>query len=298
MSTLTPKYTDSARYKCLEYLKKNTFDLYLCYCGIQNCAPAHSYGPTQRTEYLLHYIISGKGTYTVKDKTYELHAHQAFLICPDEITFYKADSDDPWYYIWVAFNGVKAKTYLSYANLDTDHRICEFPDSELLLQQVQNMLNARELTYANELKRESSLFLFLSHLIEHQHHLHSTTDTYDYSYQVYVEHALEFIEHNYDKNIKIQDLASYIGINRSYLTNSFKKVLNTSPQLYLLNYRLDKACQLLKTTNLTITEISRMIGYEDSLAFSKLFKRYRGTSPKNYRLEKESIIISNENKYS
>lgn len=294
----TPKFTDSVRYKCLEHLKKNTFDLYLCYCGIQNCVPSHSYGPTERTEYLLHYIISGKGKYTVRNKTYELHEHQAFLICPGETTYYVADPDDPWYYIWIGFNGAKAKTYLSYANLDIDNCICEFPNSELLLHQVQNMLSARELTYANELKRESYLFLFLSYFIEHQYHSHSINNTYDYSYQVYVEHALEFIEHNYDKNIKIQDLASYIGINRSYLTNSFKKVLNTSPQLYLLNYRLDKACQLLKTTNYTITEISQMVGYEDSSAFSNLFKRYRGTSPKNYRLEDESIIISNENKYS
>ena len=45
----TTKYTNSARYKCLEYLKKASLDLYLCYCGSQICSPGHAYGPIKRT---------------------------------------------------------------------------------------------------------------------------------------------------------------------------------------------------------------------------------------------------------
>lgn len=292
MTEYPPRFTDSARYKCLEYLKQQNFDLYLCYCGIQKCQPNHFYGPTTRTEYLIHYILSGKGTYIAQNETYHLSAHQAFLILPNETTFYVADEKDPWTYIWVGFNGAKAKTYLSYANLDDTNRICIFPDSELLLGQVQNMLNAKELTYSNELKREGYLFLFLSLLINQQHVVNNDKGNYDYSYQIYVNHAIEFIEHNYHKAIKVQDLANYIGISRSHLTNCFKKALNTSPQNYLLSYRLNQACLLLKNSLLTIGEISTQVGYDDALAFSKLFKQYYGICPTLYRSTNQSIEIS------
>ena len=53
---MNPKYTHSARYKCLEYLKKHSVDLYLSYCGMEECDPGHAYGPTTRSEFLLHYI--------------------------------------------------------------------------------------------------------------------------------------------------------------------------------------------------------------------------------------------------
>lgn len=295
MSEHLPKYTDSVSYKCLEYLRQQNFDLYLCYCGIQICKPGHSYGPTERTEYLIHYILSGEGTYVTSNQTYHLKEHQAFLILPHETTFYTSDQDNPWTYIWIGFNGAKAKTYLSYANLGEDNRICNLPDSKPLLELVQNMLEAKELTYSNELKRQGYLFLFLSSLIAQQHENQTDDPAPDYPYQTYVNHAIEYIENNYSKNIKIQDLANYIGISRTHLTSCFKKSLNVSPQLYLLTYRLDQACRLLKTTSLSISEIATQIGYDDPLAFSKQFKHYKGISPKVYRSSTQETEIDLSN---
>lgn len=283
------KFTNSARYKCLEYLHKNTVDLSLCYCGIEECDPSHFYGPIERSEYLLHYVIKGKGTYRANEITYHLEKHQLFLICPGVTTYYIADHNEPWEYLWIAFNGIKAKTYLEWAHLDENHLIGEFDKPDLLIGYIQGILNARELTYANELKREGNLLLFLSALIQSQHVPTSDVNNHDYPYQVYVEHALEFIEHNYDRGIKVNDIANYIGINRSYLTNIFKKSLNVSVQKYLVNYRLDKAAALLRTTNIPIGNIARSVGYDDSLTFSKVFKSFKNVSPSAYRDLEDSI---------
>lgn len=283
------KFTNSARYKCLEYLQKSTVDLSLCYCGIEDCDPNHFYGPTARTEYLIHYIIDGKGTFQVNDKTYHLSKNQLFLICPNVTTYYVADKDEPWNYIWIAFNGIKAKTYLEWAHLDENNLICDFNNPDMLLSYIQGIINARELTYANDLKREGYLYMFLSALIQSQHESDDNQDVHDYSYEVYVNHALEFVEHNYKKGIKVNDIAKYIGINRSYLTYVFKKSLNVSVQDYLVNYRLDKAAELLKTTNLSIGNISKAVGYDDSLTFSKIFKRFKSISPSDYRKSKNDI---------
>ena len=54
-------------------------DLYLCFCGYEACQPFHSYGPAVRPNYVIHYIISGKGIFTIGNRTYRLTAGQGFL---------------------------------------------------------------------------------------------------------------------------------------------------------------------------------------------------------------------------
>ncbi len=282
------KYTNSARYKCLEHLRKTGVDLYLSYCGIEECDPCHHYGPIQRSEYLLHYILSGKGTYTVNGKTWKLGKNQLFLICPEVTTYYEADKDDPWTYLWIGFSGIKARTYLDYANLNENSLTGEYEKPETLLSCVRNMLDASKLTYANELKREGYLFLFLSALMEAQGK--TRANTHDYSFQIYVEHAVEFIEHHYREELKVSDMADYIGINRSYLTACFQKSIGISPQQYLIRYRMEKARDLLKTTDLPIAAIAADVGYEDALAFSRGFRHMYGSSPKDFRRKADTII--------
>ncbi|MDO5550738.1 MAG: helix-turn-helix transcriptional regulator, partial [Lachnospiraceae bacterium] len=60
--------------------------------------------------------------------------------------------------------------------------------------------------------------------------------------------------------------------------------LGVSPQQYLLQYRLDMACQLLRTTELPIQDIAKRIGYDNQLTFSKMFKKKYEVSPKQYRM--------------
>jgi len=287
---MEPKFTNSARYKCLEYLKKHSVELYLSYCGMEECYPGHSYGPTKRTEYLLHYIIDGKGIFEADGKTFHLGKNYSFIIYPDEITYYKADQNNPWTYIWIGFGGIKAETCLNYASLTKENRVCQFDCGSRLVEYVKGMLKASQLTYANDLKREAYLFLFLSALIHEKHYKGNHDRIYYYPSQVYVEHALEFIDHNFDKKIKVNDIANYIGIDRSYLANIFKKSMGMSPQQYLVNYRLERACGLLKTTSLPISNIATRVGYNDPLSFSKVFKMFYNTSPKAYRMKHEELI--------
>ena len=98
----------------------------------------------------------------------------------------------------------------------------------------------------------------------------------------YVEASIDFIVKNY-ASINVNDISHYIGINRSYLYTIFKKQLNISPQRYLLNFRMKIAEELIRTTQYTICDIASQVGYNDSLVFSKIFKKTFGLSPANYR---------------
>lgn len=130
------KYTNSARYKCLEYLKKRSMDLYLCYCGFQICNAGHFYGPEVRTEFLIHIVVSGKGIYSVNNKTYEIGPNMAFLIYPGVTTYYEASHDDPWTYVWVGFNGIKAEAALKYAHFSEDNLVVNISNAETFVNYV------------------------------------------------------------------------------------------------------------------------------------------------------------------
>lgn len=97
--------------------------------------------------------------------------------------------------------------------------------------------------------------------------------------------------HHYQERVKINELANFIGVNRSYLTSSFKKEMGCSPQEFLVDLRIKKAKALLKGTDMSINSVANAVGYTDQLAFSKVFKQHCGMSPKMYKEEKNELVF-------
>lgn len=285
------KYKENNKSKYLELQQNESIDLFLCYCGIENCTPSYSFGPAVRDQYLIHYIIDGEGSYTVNNKTYHIKKNQGFLICPNVLTYYEADKNNPWTYMWVGFNGIKAESYLNYANLNEENPIFEYSKDDFLKNCIYEMLKSKEIDYCNELKLAGLLYFFISKLAKTKKDI--VNKNYYNSTELYLEKSIEFIKNNYSYNIKISDIANYIGINRSYLTHIFKRNINIPPQKFLINYKIDKACALLENTDLSIKVIAKSVGYSDALTFSKIFKKINGNSPINYR----KIVSSTTNKH-
>ena len=184
---------------------------------------------------------------------------------------------------------MKADHYLNYANLHEKNLIFSFEDAERLTSYVFQMLELNNYNYANELQLQGLTYQFLSCLAEsnHQSTLHYTTK----GSEIYLEESIQYIHSNYSNPIKVADIAEFVGINRSYLTNIFKEKLNTSPQEYLLDFRLNIACDLLRKTNLSITNVAKGVGYNDPFAFSKIFRKHKGMSPSQYRNEQQKNLV-------
>ena len=68
-------------------------------CGVEACAPGHSFGPAVREYFLLHYVVRGKGIFRRGKREYTLQAGEIFVIRPGEVTYYEADMRDPWEYM-------------------------------------------------------------------------------------------------------------------------------------------------------------------------------------------------------
>lgn len=109
--------------------------------------------------------------------------------------------------------------------------------------------------------------------------------------EVYVTKVIDFIEMNYSNKFSIADIANFIGLDRSYLCSIFKEKSHLSIQQYLILFRMNKAAVLLRNKELAIGDVARSVGYDDPLLFSKIFKKTKGVSPREYR----SMIINDEN---
>ena len=275
------KFVETESVAYLEPKQSQALDLFLCHSGIENCNPSYSFGPEIRDHFIIHYILDGKGEFTVNNKTYKLGKNDGFLIRPGEETYYKADDKDPWIYMWIGFNGIKAETYLKYANLDENNHIFKYEKDSSLKKCILEILSLNIMNNSNRLKIDGLLYLFIGNLIENNKYMNKENS--NTQVDEYINISIDFINNNYSNNIKVNDIANYVGLNRSYFSNLFTKKIGISPQEYLLSLKMEKACNLLTNLQLSIGDVARQVGYEDQLTFSKIFKKSKGVSPKLYR---------------
>ena len=112
--------------------------------GYQLCDAGYQWGPGIRDHYLIHYVISGKGTYEVNNETHFLSAEDAFLVYPNTEIIYRADAKTPWEYAWVGFTGSDAATILQATDFSRKHPcIHAVPNGEEVKRQLLHIYDAR-----------------------------------------------------------------------------------------------------------------------------------------------------------
>lgn len=251
--------------------------------GHETCEPYHSFGPGVRSAYLFHYVHRGQGIYRAGGSEYHLKAGDLFLIVPGERIYYQADAEDPWEYSWIGLQGIKVPEYLdrtcfcreSVASLSEDSAL---PELFVRLGEAAKLENA-------DLLFSACAYQFLFELTREapEHTIRQSPGG-----EGYAEIILRFIEQNYDRSITVQEIADRLALDRSYIHRLFKKKMNMSVKDYILSLRLADACSYLIDTDLSISEISRTVGYDDTLYFSRLFHRKKGCSPSDYRTRKQA----------
>jgi len=101
--------------------------------------------------------------------------------------------------------------------------------------------------------------------------------------------AKNYIDANYHIELSLSEIASRFHFEQTYFSKLFKLYFNKSFMDYLINIRISKACEMLKSTDMKITEIGKTVGYPNPHHFSALFKKTTGYSPSIYRETKKEI---------
>jgi len=257
--------------------------LVLDFCGFEHCLPRHSFGPHVRNNYVIHVVIDGEGVLEFDGQKRRIGKDQSFILFPGETTTYWADRTNPWYYCWIGFHGDMADKIVESMGFTRDNPIVDVHNSKEAEDIIRQMLGTKELELDGQLRRYACMMTLFSELIE----VVSRENRDEPPLQIisYAEYAERFINNHYREKIRIQDLAQHIGISRSYLVKLMKQETGMSPQEYLIATRMKRASEFLIRTNDSIRNVADECGYDDALAFSKVFKAKFGINPSDYRLK-------------
>lgn len=270
---------------------ENFVDLGLYQFGWEQCDPSHSFGPAARNHYLFHFCLSGTGTLYANNskgisEVYQIKSGQGFMLFPHQICTYIADNEIPWEYVWLEFDGLRAKETVELAGLSPDQPVYKARYKDILETMKEEML------YIVNHKEESPfhlighLYLFIDSFVRS-----STSGQISKGNSLrdfYIKEAFSFIEQNFQNDISVEDIASFCGLNRSYFGKIFRENTGKSPQDFLISYRMTKATELLKLTRLSVGDIGNAVGYPNQLHFSRAFKNTYGVSPRQWRNEHNS----------
>ena len=254
--------------------------------GWEQCAPLHAFGPYIRNHYLFHYVISGRGVLDAiapdgSTKRYHLEAGQGFLISPGQINTYSADQVQPWKYVWLEFDGLRATEYLNEAGLSADQPVYQ-PKSLEQAEPVRDyMLYIADHSEDSVLRLVGHLCLLLDALIQSSSTRREPRETQLRDF--YVEEAIHSMELHYQRELTVEEIAGACRLNRSYFSKLFKDKKGCPPQEYLIRLRLYRAADLMRNTNSSIGEIAASCGYPNQLHLSRAFRQRYGASPREWR---------------
>ncbi|NQN50073.1 AraC family transcriptional regulator [Streptococcus suis] len=260
----------------------HNFDLNVDHYGAEQCDSGYSFGPTIRDNYVLHFITNGKGKISINGETTELTAGDIFVLPKNQSIFYQADENNPWTYTWVGFSGSRAETILSQTRLLEKYYLHSHLESDILKKMIDiNQTEVQCLPMITELILIGHLNQLLAALV--QEFPNDSLKEASTLAKTYVHHAIKIIHSQYNSPVKVSAIAEKLALSRSYLYKIFKQETGYSIKDYIVQVKMNHACQLLANPDLSITEIANSVGYQDPLTFSSAFKNQYHQSPSDYR---------------
>ncbi len=244
--------------------------------GEEKCVPNHFWGAGVRENYLIHYVLSGKGVFYCGTEKHVVTGGQAFVIFPGTVVKYVADGTDPWHYTWVSFRGDEVKEIFRTAGITLAHPVAVPKKPDTVLSLLRDMPAERSADVESNLRFAARLYEFLSLLIPSGQEVNGGENAYFTT-------ASRYIKAHYAEQITVDQVAAHVGISRKYLFAIFKRQLGLSPKEYVTGYRIERAKEFLRDRALSVGNIAYSVGYTDPLNFSKIFKQKTGLSPSEYR---------------
>lgn len=234
--------------------------------------------PNGCPEYILIYCIEGQGMIETNNKKFKLTPNSFHIIGQHEKHTYQSNQSMPWSIYWTHFSG-RSATYLykRFSELNSGNPV-SIPYQQNKIAEFEYILDLYSLGYTDEVFEYSSMLLhkLIGSFIYYS--LKSTTTRDDT-----VKKIIEFMNEKIYTSLTINDLEQQFGKSASTLFNMFKDKTGYSIMHFFSLIKIQKACELINLTSMSIKEISYKFDYQDPLYFSRVFKKLMGVPPSKYK---------------
>ena len=256
-------------------------DLAIVCGGYEKCAPDFEINRNNYPYYFVKYTVKGRGALWINSQSLALRPGVLTGFGPGTPHHYKSDAANPMEHIFITFLGDECPDLLSKSTLAENHYMrAENPDDTLNLLSKVLHLGHEKMDFAQDICCAYLRILLLEQAA------YSTQarsrDKFPISRRTYQD-CKRYIDTHFSHIQSPGQAADQCGIDVRYLSVLFKRYCHTSPSQYLRRLKLNKAANLMLTTDLTIKEIAFRVGFDDPYHFSKNFKKSHGKSPDNYR---------------
>ena len=231
-----------------------------------------------RGDFQLIYISSGKAHFFFDEEDRVVSHGNIVLFRPGEKQLYYYYLDESAESFWVHFTGYEASELLDSSGLDKNVFFIgdssDFPTRcDRIIREIQSKrINYREIS--SLLFRE--LILVIGRYLKEEGSVNSDTLNE-------VERAISYFNENYTNEINIKDYAIARHMSASWFIRNFKAITKLSPLQYIINLRITNAKALLMNTDYPISKIASVVGFDNALYFSRIFRKHTGLSPVEFK---------------
>lgn len=285
----------------VKYLNASQLDkdwgLYINVAGYAQITPTQNYPPKEhpsgyyfiwengRTlhEYQINYITEGSGIFETGSEQYKVTSGSIIIIRPGIWHRYRPDRDSGWNEHYIGFNGDFCNNFFQEVFFQTAKPVVYIGFQESMLKLFFEIIQlVRDEKTGHQQVSAANTILILSKIL-------SVTKNQEFagkSIERTIRKACLYFRENLNRNIIIEDLANELNVGYSYFRQMFKKYTGISPIQYHLSLRIQRAKDLMVSTDLSFKEIANEIGFESYFYFSRLFKDKTGQSPLEFKKER------------
>ena len=237
--------------------------------------------PRGRVDWQIIYIAAGKGHFILDGKEVIVPAGSMVLFQPKQVQDYFYLGKDKTQVWFVHFTGREVRNILRHYEIPTDGYILHTGISREYEDLFRRMRD--ELVRCSWGYEEMLTYLFRELLMTMHRRMTENAPRVSGFIQDEIDRARAFFDEHYNEEISIEQYAVSRNMSTSWFNRSFRSTVGTSPMQYILDVRIRNAQTLLETTDYSVGNIAALVGYENPMYFSRLFRKAKGLSPSKYR---------------
>ncbi|MBA6413490.1 AraC family transcriptional regulator [Parahaliea sp. F7430] len=257
-----------------------TRDCYPTAMGYYPRAHSHRMRRARHDDNLLMYCVDGFGRLRLGEASYSVGAGDLVLLPQGLAHSYNAATSQPWTIYWVHFQGVSSRIFSEYLGYAEKKPVLHVGLAPTLAMNFHSLLSVGQTGYS------SSAFINAANQLRHLFTQFALAAKHEQAAQpagLDLETLRAYMQENIHHSLELDDLAAVAHLSKYHFSKRYRALTGYSPIKHFLHMKIEYACQLLDSSELSVKSIAATIGYDDPLYFSRLFRKVMGLSPRAYR---------------